>query len=251
MNIPKTLENIGLTKNEIKIYLALIDLGLTSTGPLIKKTGIHTSKVYDGLERLTEKGLVSHIIKSSTKYFKAVSPDRILDFIQDKKKKLEEQEKEVLSIIPQLKSKQKSDLDETKAEIFQGWKGMETVYKMLRNKLKKGDLNYIFGASRGEDEKRVQEFFTRHINFLGQKGIKQKIIFNEEARGNLPIYEKYPRLFQMKYLENTTPSEINIWADNIMVVILRKNPTVILINDKKVAHSFIQYFNAMWMIAKP
>lgn len=251
MSIEQTLENIGLTKNEIKIYLALLDIGLTSSGAIIKKTRIHTSKVYDGLERLSEKGLVTHIIKANTKYFKAVNPDRLIDFIRDKKKKLEEQEKEALSIIPQLKSKQKSDLDETQAEIFKGWKGMETVYKMLRDKLKKGDSNYIFGASKGEDEEKTREFFTKHINFLGQKGIKQKIIFNEEARGNLPIYKKYPKLFQLKYLENTTPSEINIWADNVMIVILRKNPTVILINDKKVAHSFIQYFNAMWMIAKP
>ena len=90
MNIEQTLENIGLTKNEIKIYLALLDLGLTSSGAIIKKTGIHTSKVYDGLERLSEKGLTSHIIKSNTKYFKAVNPDRLIDFIRDKKKKLEE-----------------------------------------------------------------------------------------------------------------------------------------------------------------
>lgn len=251
MDIEKTLENIGLTKNEIKIYLALLDLGLTSTGPLIKKTGVHTSKVYDGLERLAEKGLVSHIIKSNTKYFKAVNPDRIIDFIREKKKKLEEQEKEALSIIPQLKSKQKSDLDETQAEIFQGWKGMETVYKMLRDKLKKGDMNYVFGASKGEDEERSRLFFNKHIKLLAEKGIKQNIIFNEYSKKNIEEYFKHPKLFQVRSMKNTTPSEINIWADNVMVVILRKNPTVILISDKKVANSFIQYFNAMWMIAKP
>jgi len=166
--------------------------------------------------------------------------------IRRKRKK----EKEVLSIIPQLRSKQQSTKEETQAEVFQGWKGMETVYKMVREKLKKGDMNYVFGASKGEDEEKTKEFFTRHINFLGQKGIKQKIIFNEEAKSNLPIYNKYSKLFELRFLKNTTPAEINIWADNIMVVILRKNPTVILINDQKVADSFRQYFEAMWLVAK-
>ena len=79
------LEKIGLTKNEVKIYLKLLELGLTTSGAIIKKTGIHNSKVYDGLERLANKGLVTHVIISNIKNFKAVSPDRLLDFLEDKK----------------------------------------------------------------------------------------------------------------------------------------------------------------------
>ena len=135
MTIESTLEEIGLTKNEIKIYLALLELGLTTSGAIIKKTGIHTSKVYDGLERLSEKGLVTHIIKANTKHFKAVSPDRLLDFLENKKKRLEQQENEIKNILPELKLKQQLVGDETEAEIFKGWKGMDTVYRILRDAL--------------------------------------------------------------------------------------------------------------------
>jgi hypothetical protein len=51
-------------------------------------------------------------------------------------------------------------------------------------------------------------------------------------------------------MENTTPAEINIWADNTMIVILRKTPTVILVCDPKVADSFKKYFEIMWKQAK-
>lgn len=67
--------------------------------------------------------------------------------------------------------------------------------------------------------------------------------------GNIEEQTKHSR-FEIKYLENTTPAEINIWADNVMIVILRKTPTVVLITDKKVADSFRQYFDIMWKIAK-
>jgi len=250
MGVESILEEIGLTKNEIKIYLALLELGSTSTGAIIKKTRIHTSKVYDGLERLSNKGLVSHIVQANTKYFKAVSPERLIEFLHDKKKQIDQQEDEIKSIIPQLKSRQLTVADLTEAEIFQGWKGMETVYRMLRDYLGKGDMNYVIGASKGEDEEKVREFFTRHIHFLGQKEIRQKIIFNEEARGNLPVYKKYPKLFQLRYMNNITPAEINIWSDKTMIVILRRNPTIILIHDQKVSDSFREYFDKLWKFAK-
>ncbi|MBI2148560.1 helix-turn-helix domain-containing protein [Candidatus Woesearchaeota archaeon] len=102
----KILEEIGLTKNETKIYLNLLKIGSTTTGNIIKETGIHTSKVYDGLERLMHKGLVSYVIISNVKYFKAVDPERLIDFLEDKKNAINKQEEEIKKIIPKLKLKQ-------------------------------------------------------------------------------------------------------------------------------------------------
>ena len=62
----KQLEELGLTKNETKVYLVLLELGLTTTSAIIKRAGINTSKVYESLERLLKKGLVSYaLIKRS------------------------------------------------------------------------------------------------------------------------------------------------------------------------------------------
>ncbi|MBI2148559.1 hypothetical protein HYU23_02670 [Candidatus Woesearchaeota archaeon] len=111
-------------------------------------------------------------------------------------------------------------------------------------------MNYVFGASKGEDEERVKIFFNKHLKELADMVIKQRIIYNEEARENIKEQFKHPKLFEVKYLENTTPAEINIWLDKVMIVLLTKNPTVVLISNKKVADSFRQYFEVMWMIAK-
>jgi len=246
MEIEKTLEEIGLTKNETKIYIALLKIGQTTSWSIIKDTGIHTSKVYDGLQRLIEKGLVSYVIISNTKNFNATDPDRLLDFLDDKKRKIENQEKDIIKIIPTLRAEINTNQEETKAEIFKGWKGMETVYRMLRETLKKGDTNYVLGASKGEYSEQVKNFFNKHLKGLAEKGIKQKIIYNEEAKGNIVEQEKHPALFSIKYIKNTTPAEINIWEDKVMTIILTKNPTIILITDSKVAESYRTYFNILW-----
>ena len=104
-----------------------------------------------------------------------MDPARLQDFLENKKRVIEEQMQEMKEIIPLLQTREKSD-EETKAEIFSGWKGMETVYRMLREHMKKGQTNYVFGASKGEDEERVRLFFNRHVSLLSQKGIKQKIM---------------------------------------------------------------------------
>lgn len=249
MEAEKILEEIGLTKNEIKIYLALLKLGQTTSWNIIKNTGIHTSKVYDGLQRLANKGLVSYVIISNTKNFNATNPTRLLDFLIDKKRNIENQEKEIKKIIPKLKAEIVSVQQETKAEIFKGWKGMETVYKMLREKLKKNDINHVIGASKGEDLEQVKIFFNKHLKGLAEKGIKQRIIYNNEAKGNIEEQTKHPKLFKVRYIQNTTPAEINIWADKVMTVILTKDPTVILVTDKKVADSYRIYFELLWKSA--
>ena len=250
MEIEKILEEIGLTKNEIKIYLVLLKIGQTTSWKIIKDTGIHTSKVYDGLQRLIDKGLVSYVIISNTKNFSASDPNRLLDFLDDKKRTIENHEKEIKNIIPKLRSEINSSAKETRAEIFKGWKGMETVYKMLRGDLKNGDTNYVIGASKGEDLEQVKTFFNKHIKGLAEKRIKQKIIYNEEAKGNIEEQKMHPKLFKIRYIQNTTPAEINIWADKVATIILTKNPTIILITDSKVADSYKTYFGLLWNSAK-
>ena len=91
----KILEEIGFTKGEIKVYLTLLELGSTTTGDVIKKSKVSPSKVYDILEKLIQKGVVNYVIKGKVKYFEAASPKRILEYLQEKGKKIKAQEKEL------------------------------------------------------------------------------------------------------------------------------------------------------------
>ena len=60
------LLKVGLTDGESKVYLALSQLGSSTVGPIVKKSGIAYSNIYDVLDRLTKKGIVSFVIKSKT-----------------------------------------------------------------------------------------------------------------------------------------------------------------------------------------
>ena len=79
---PKLLENIGITEAETRVYLALVELGSTKNSLIATKSNVAYSKIYKILYRLEQKGLVGHIVKGKVKYFKAMEPKTILDYVK-------------------------------------------------------------------------------------------------------------------------------------------------------------------------
>ena len=77
---PIELQKIGLTDGEAKVYLALTEIGSSTVGPIVKKANVAYSNVYDILNRLIEKGIVSFILRNKTKYFQAASPRNLMDW---------------------------------------------------------------------------------------------------------------------------------------------------------------------------
>jgi len=103
--IEQILSNIGLTNNEIKVYLALLELGESKTGEILNKSGLNSGRIYEILNLLQKKGLVSFIEKNNVKYFSPANPKRVLDYLEEKKKQITNQEEEYEKILPELMSK--------------------------------------------------------------------------------------------------------------------------------------------------
>ena len=85
----KILEEIGLSKNEIKVYLALLKLGKTTSWKLMSETGIQVSALYYCLDNLIKKGLASYSMISNKKHFQAAPPEQLIQLVEGRKKKLE------------------------------------------------------------------------------------------------------------------------------------------------------------------
>jgi len=55
----KILEKIGLTKNQIAVYIALLELGSSTTGPITKSSRLHSSRVYESKQKSCQKEISS------------------------------------------------------------------------------------------------------------------------------------------------------------------------------------------------
>ena len=122
--IEQELISLGLTEGESKAYLAMLETGSSTVGPIAKKSGISYSKIYEVLHRLMEKGIVSFIVKSKTKYFAAVKPDMLHKFLDRQAEEIEKNKDKLKKLIPELEKHTKFISEKQEAEIFVGLKGL-------------------------------------------------------------------------------------------------------------------------------
>ena len=141
------LEKLGLTRGEIKVYLALNKLGESTIGPIGKESKVSKSKMYDILDRLIEKGLVGYITKEGTKYFMANDPHMILEYIEKKENELGKIKNEVVTeVLPQLMMQRASVSKKRVAEMYEGLNGIKAVREELMMTFKAEDTFMVLGA---------------------------------------------------------------------------------------------------------
>lgn len=244
------LEDIGLTKSEIAVYFALLDLGSSTTGPIIKKAKIASGKAYLVLEKLLHKGLVTYSIKSGTKYYSAKDPERLLDYLKEKEGSLKEKEKKLQEIIPQLKSKYEGEKYSPLAEIYEGIRGFKTFYEFVLKELKKGDCIDILGVPREANEK-FQAYLLDWNQRRIKLGIKMRIIYNHDSK-EFGLKREKMKLTEVRYMkkELETPAWIDIFKDYVVTINVHGEPICFLIKNKESAESYKKYFEELWKIAK-
>ncbi len=250
MEVESALESIGLTKNEIKVYLALLDLGLTTTSAIIKRVGINTSKVYESLDRLLKKGLVSYTIIRNKKNWQAEEPSRIETFLEEEKNKIEQKQKDVKELLPMLKLKKSLSQKETQYKVYEGIKGIKTARENVLNVLKEGETFYIILSSYPQDHKLEaywEDFQQRRV----ARKIKARYLLNETLRETGEKRKKLPYT-EINYVSSKilSPTWIEIYGEYAAIGVLSGNPSIFVIKNKNVADGFKGYFENLCKISK-
>ncbi len=227
------LKQAGLTENESKVYLALLDLGPSLAGQISRKTGLHRRTVYDTADMLAKKGLVGYILKNNRRLFQASDPNRILNILKEKQDLVE-------PIIKKLEEKYTKTKEKEETNFYKGKEGLKTVFE--------DQLNYkeilILGASHKAYEI-LQFYFNWYDKARKQKKIKAKIIAQDRKIKRIPLAEI--RYLPEKY---SNPVAVNIYGDKTAIILWAEKPTAIVIKDKEITNGYRNYFELMWKIAK-
>jgi len=242
----KILKEIGLSENEVKLYLELLKLGETSTGPLIKKTEIASSRVYTSLNSLINRGLVTFITKNNTKYYKAENPDILLKNIEEKKKQLE-------SLLPELRSLTKKEVKETYSTIFEGFNGFKTAFQNQIDECTSKDEIFVIGFSPQNYAFGSLRTFLKNIDLKRHmKKIKLNILLPKESKITIGKDREKEPYTNVRYMSGGffSPTAMNIYKDYVLLTIWEEKPIVFLIKNDKIATSFKQYFKSLWNLAK-
>ena len=104
--LEESLGKIGLTKQEARTYLTLLELKESQTGKICENAHIERSNIYKVLSSLMNKGLVNYRIQNNVKVFSASPPESLSELFKEKQKRLEEERKQVERIVSNLKTKE-------------------------------------------------------------------------------------------------------------------------------------------------
>lgn len=225
------LLKIGFTSNEAKIYLALLGSGQSAVSEISKKTGIERVHCYSILEKIAEKGYVSHLMVEGIKHFSAAEPQKILDDLQEK-------EAEMKNALPKLIALAKIGKP-TKVEVFRGNKG---ISYLLRDILREGKDYVVFGEE-GNFQKQLPIEFRKFLNEIVRKNIKEKVLAIEGTKGLLKTKNTSLKYTLKEFL---SPSSTVVFGEKTCIVIWTNPPTTIMITDKSVADSYENYFKLIW-----
>jgi sugar-specific transcriptional regulator TrmB len=236
----KILNEIGLTETEIKVYLSLLTLGATSAGRIVDHAGVYRKNLYDALNKLIEKGLVSYVIENKIKIFQAKDPENLEKYLDEKKEKIEKQKQEVQKTISGLKSLFSKAPAEIESEIYRGTEGIKTILKeCLHHK------EVLFIGATGDVENRLPYFWPHYNKRREKLKCAWRLLLVHEAK-NKPItkskYYKYKILPEMLSGLNV----IYIYGDYVANVLWLEKPIAFVIKHKSLANNYRKYFNFLW-----
>lgn len=236
MEIAK-LERLGLSTNEAKIYVTLLEIGESQAGRISKKSQINRTTTYDSIERLIDKGLITFVIQANKKIFKPIPPNKLLENI-------EEQEKIAKEILPELDTLYKESKEEEESNIYKGRKGIRSI---LHDILKCKDYVAFGSSGRFID-------FMRHDFSLFQKrknelNIKSRVILSDSARNTEQVKTAYAT-FRFIPNEYTAPTTTFVYGIQVAIMVWSETPVATVINSKELAKSYKSYFELLWKIAK-
>ncbi len=235
------LQEIGLTKNEAKVYSVLIGIGSTTAGEVIKKTKLHRNIVYDNLEKLIEKGLIDYVTIKGIKHFEVSSPSELKDFIQKQKQEILRKESLVKELLPRIENEISIERKQD-ASIFKGKRALKNVLEGITQS--KTEI-LVFGTGWGMKETLKDYYEQWHLK-LRQHKIKARILLPKTKK------ESYLKPFIAKYLleKDVLPSTICIYENKVLTVLWGEEPLAILIYSEKVSDSYRNYFEVLWKIGK-
>lgn len=235
--LEQTLQDLGFTKRESQCYVALLELGSTRVGPLLKKTHIPSSKIYELLDGLCQRGLVTYVIKNNVKHYQAANPHTLLHLLTEKKRSLE-------AILPQLLLKQKFAATQS-VELFEGQKAIFTLFTNMIADVKSKELYLVFSINEEHKTPQANLFFLNLATRRSEKKLDVRVLRNQKYY----VKEKHTKL-QLRYTSFNLPQGVTIFRNTLILLSWDETPTAVKIESEAFAQPMREFFLDLWKKAK-
>jgi sugar-specific transcriptional regulator TrmB len=235
------LRKIGLTDGEIKVYSAVLEIGAAQINRIHEKTGIERRNIYDILNKLISKGLITYIIEKGKKQFQVTHPNKIISYLEEEKHRIDETKKEIEDEIPSIIRKFESGKPAIRAEVYRGKEGIKAIFEDMLNYKE----NYFIGGG-WYIVKELPYFWANYNRRRKDLGVKWFNLVRYELKK-----EKIPekKLMSVKFLPmefSGNPHVVFIYGNKVVNVLWGKEFFAFMTESKEINENYKRYFDFLW-----
>jgi len=231
------LKVLGLTNGEIKVYSAILNIGISTINNIHEKTGLERRAIYDIINKLIEKGLITYTVEKGKRTYQCAPPNKLKQEINKKKIEIKKFE----DLIPGIEDIYKTSKPKINLEVFRGKEGIKAVFEEMlnyKNNFFIGGGYYIMDL--------LPHYWPQYNKRRIKSGVKWHSLGRYETRQR-KIPEK--KLLEIRYLPKEfsgSPSVIFIFGNKIVNVLWGEEWFAFMIESKEIAENYKKYFKYLW-----
>lgn len=210
--IKDKLQELGFSEKEVRVYLALLEMGSAVASDIAKKAGLKRSTAYVILDSLAGRGLTSMVERRGVQLYSAAPPEQLVQYLKDMSSRYAGFADAAKELIPELPSSSHAkNAPAPKVHFFKGGAGMKTVYEDTLASLEEIRVHAAFAHGKVADAAAPHK----------KPSIKMQIVFPESSgKAKEAAYQKdaLRKAVIASREKSGVSSEINVYDDRVVFI---------------------------------
>ena len=235
-----TLEQIGLSENEAKVYLAALSLGPTTILKIARAAGLQRTNTYNVVDVLKQKGLMSVTVPGLKKLYQAEHPDKLESILESRKVELLRDKPELLALY-------NLHGNEGALKYYEGLEAVKSIYDKILDPMKPSDYYLVISDMEtffNKDRVYFEAFLKKRI----EKKMKTRLLGTRSKESE--HMKKYAQNMnhEFKMLPDQTKVSIDTMITPYAVTFfdLRDPVSAISIENKSIIQMQKELFDIIW-----
>lgn len=246
--VKKDLLQLGLTDNEIKFYVAGLELGLATIPQIAERAGLSRMTGYNIFKVLNQKGMADMDVRSYGQKCKVAKPAKLLTLFEQERKSLDKLATDMPNLIGELNVLYSSVPEDLEIHYFRAKEAVTKIWDEALTNTKKGDDVLVLSAvdlapTLGEH---YLEFMEEQLLRANEKGIHLKMILEKTGTYTIArseLQQLMPESMQMKL--GATCDQL-IYADHVAYIFPGRELFGITIHNKELFNHHSRIFYTLW-----
>lgn len=246
------LQSLGITNNETKIYLSLLQYEGINITQLARKCRLSRSSIYKNLNSLIEKGFINKELKKQKEFYKAVDIEKIVVKLAAKARSTARLKNRLEELLPEVNEWLGKEEKLPQIEVYEGKKNQQMVFDEVKEFAK----NRILIAN-------PESYFTlypdvRYENAMGDVRkrmerdkktgvVNRKIVVDSKfTKQVLETQLKGVREIKILPKEVQFKSAITVYGDRVIIYSQKGKIFTVVIRSPVIAEMLTGIFKTLW-----